>query len=126
VTCLLDTHFLIWIITESRRLKQFAWIEDYRPWGVSPVSVLEIQFLTEIGNVHARHPGFLRTLMTDPRFILDDVSFMTLTQKALSITWTRDPFDRLLAAHSVARRVPLCSVASTILENHRLILPELM
>ncbi len=125
MTCLLDTHFLIWIITESRRLRQFPWIEEYKPWGVSPISFLEIQFLAEVGKVDVRNPGFTRTVMTDPRFIVDDVSLASLTQKALAVTWTRDPFDRLLAAHSNLRRVPLCSVDSTILEKHKLVLPEL-
>ena len=37
----------------------------------------------------------------------------------------RDPFDRLIAAHSRLRRVPLCSVDSVILANHKLLLPEL-
>jgi PIN domain nuclease of toxin-antitoxin system len=39
--------------------------------------------------------------------------------------WTRDPFDRLLAAHSVARRSPLCSVDRDIRLNHAFLPPEL-
>jgi PIN domain nuclease of toxin-antitoxin system len=126
MTCLLDTHFVIWLITESRRLKQFPWIEEYRPWGVSPTSILEIQFLAEAGKLQVRNPSFAKTLTTDPRFVVDDVSFASLVQKALNIGWTRDPFDRLLASHSLVRRIPLCSVDAVILENHKLLLPELI
>jgi len=62
---------------------------------------------------------------TDTRFVLDDVAASVLFQKALSLGWTRDPFDRLLVAHSLARRVPLCTTDSMIQEHHTLIVPEL-
>jgi PIN domain nuclease of toxin-antitoxin system len=126
MTCLLDTHFLIWIVTKAKRLKQFSWIEHYHPWGVSPISFLEIQFLSEVGRVQVRNPDFTRAVMTDSRFIVDDASFATVIQKALPISWTRDPFDRFLAAHSLVRLTPLCSVDSVILENHKLIVPDLL
>ena len=49
VNVLLDTHFLLWLVLESNRRTQFPWLHRYRPWGVSPVSFLEIQFLAEGG-----------------------------------------------------------------------------
>ena len=63
--------------------------------------------------------------MTDPRFELDEVPLVALIQKSLDLGWTRDPFDRLIAAHSLARRVPLCSIDSIMLQNHKLLVPEL-
>jgi PIN domain nuclease of toxin-antitoxin system len=63
--------------------------------------------------------------MADPRFKLDEVSLVTLTQKSLELSWTRDPFDRLIAAHSLTRRVPLCSVDEVMLQHHKFIVPEL-
>ena len=42
---LLDTHFLLWTVLDSGRLEEFPWLDAYRPWGISPVSFLEIQFL---------------------------------------------------------------------------------
>ena len=29
MTCLLDTHFLIWIVSESSRLKPYPWLKHY-------------------------------------------------------------------------------------------------
>lgn len=115
---LLDTHFLIWIVLCSNRLSEHAWIDRYRPWGVSPVSFLEIQFLAEIGKAEVRNPEFTEAVMADSRFIVDEAPLMQLIRHALELGWTRDPFDRLLAAHSSARRVPLCTVDRTILEHH--------
>src|SRR5688572_1562933 len=98
VTLLLETHFLIWLVLESKRLANSPWLDRYRPRGVSPVSFLEIQF-----------------------FIIDDISLETLVGHALKIDWTRDPFDRLLVAHSLARRVALCTTDRAIRSRHRLV-----
>jgi len=125
MTCLLDTHFLVWVITKSRRLRQFLWLEDYVPWGVSPISLLEIQLLAEVGRREVLNPQFVKTFKTDSRFIIDEVSLITLVEKSFDLRWTRDPFDRLIVAHSLSRRVPLCSVDSNVLENHSLVVREL-
>ena len=122
---LLDTHFLLWILLGSGRLKQFPWLERYRPWGISPVSFLEIQFLAEIGRLEADQPALTEAVASDPRFIVDEVPLVPLVEKALPLSWTRDPFDRLLAAHSEARRVPLCSTDRRIRAEHRFVVEEL-
>ena len=124
VTLLLDTHFLIWLVLGSKRLAAFPWVERYRPWGVSPVSLLEIQFLSEIGRLTVRNPAFADAVMEDPRFTVDDVPLVSLVRQALGLQWTRDPFDRLLVAHSVARRVPLCTTDRHIRANHALLPAE--
>jgi PIN domain nuclease of toxin-antitoxin system len=123
VTLLLDT--LIWLVLESKRLANFRWLDRYRPWGVSPVSFLEIQFLAEVGRLSVRNPEFTSTVMKDRRFIIDDISLETLVGHALRLDWTRDPFDRLLVAHSLARRVALCTTDRAIRSRHRLLPAEL-
>lgn len=125
MTCLLDTHFLIWITGDTKRLRNYRWLRHYEPWVVSPISFLEIQFLTESGKLDLRNPQFTDTVLSDNRFAVDEVPFIALIQKSLEISWTRDPFDRLIAAHSLTRRVPLCSVDAIILGNHKLLVPEL-
>ena len=125
MNALLDTHFLIWIALGSVRASQFPWLERYRPWGVSPVSFIEIQFLSEIGRLEVKNPDFTEAVLADPRFIVDEVPLISLVLHSLSLTWTRDPFDRLLAAHSSARRVPLCTTDSRIRDHHSLLVAEL-
>jgi PIN domain nuclease of toxin-antitoxin system len=125
VTLLLDTHFLIWLVLSSKRLAEFPWLDRYRPWGVSPVSFLEIQFLAEVGRLSVRNPGFTHMVMDDTRFRVDDIPLATIVRHALSLDWTRDPFDRLLVAHSSARRVAFCTTDRTIRSHHRLITPEI-
>jgi len=125
VTLLLDTHFLIWLVLGSDRLAEFPWLDRYRPWGVSPVSFLEIQCLAEIGRLSVRNPEFTSAVMDDPRFRVDDIALVAVVRHGLKLGWTRDPFDRLLAAHSLARRVPLCSLDRRVRGHHRLVVEEL-
>ena len=125
MTALIDTHFLIWLVLKSRRLLEFDWLNQYRPWGVSPVSFLEIQYLAEVGRLDVRNPDFAEAVLADKRFVVDEVPLLPLIRHALGFSWTRDPFDRLLAAHSSARRVPLCTTDSTIRAHHPLIVAEL-
>jgi PIN domain nuclease of toxin-antitoxin system len=125
VNVLLDTHFLLWTVLGADRLKDFPWLDDYRPWGISPISFLEIQFLAEVGRLTVRQPEFSQAVSADPRFVIDEVPLVALVDKALPLTWTSDPFDRLLVAHSDARRVPLCSLDRRVQASHRLLVEEL-
>jgi PIN domain nuclease of toxin-antitoxin system len=125
MTCLLDTHFVIWIVSGSRRLKHYPLLAAYQPWVVSPISLLEIQLLAEIGRGQIRNPRFSHEIMSDSRFEFDDIPFTRLIQNSIALSWTRDPFDRLIAAHSLSRRLPLCTADAALLGNHKLLVPEL-
>jgi PIN domain nuclease of toxin-antitoxin system len=125
VRLLLDTHFLLWIVLRSRRLDEHGWIERYRPWGVSPVSLLEIQFLAEVGRLEVENPAFTDRLLGDRRFVVDEVPLVALVRNAIALDWTRDPFDRLLAAHSESRRVPLATLDERVRRHHPLVPVEL-
>jgi PIN domain nuclease of toxin-antitoxin system len=115
---ILDTHFVLWIIMGDDRLADFPWLERYQPWGISPVSLLEIQYLAEIGRAKVRNPEFSDALAKDPRFVLDEIPLVPLVRRAIELTWTRDPFDRLIAAHSSVRRLPLCTIDRNIRLHH--------
>lgn len=125
MNCILDTHFLLWIVLDAPRLSEFPWLGRYEPWGVSPVSFLEVAFLAEVGKLDADMDAFTRAVSADARFLVDDVPFLNLIQQALPLDWTRDPFDRLLAAHSAARRKPLCSVDRAVRAHHPFLPVEL-
>lgn len=46
-----------------------------------------------------------------------DASLAELVQAAADLSWTRDPFDRLIAAHAIVTGVPLITADETILEH---------
>lgn len=122
---LLDTHFLVWILTENQRLESYPTLGTYQPWGVSPVALLELQYLTEIGRIELKTMAFLKALGGDARFVIDEIPLLMLIRHALPLSWTRDPFDRLLSAHSTARDVPLCTVDRNLQSHHRLLTPDI-
>lgn len=106
-------------------MDEFPWLARYRPWGISPVSILEMQFLGETGKLELDGEKFTARLADDPRFVLDEVPLNALIRHALPLDWTRDPFDRLIAAHSASRRVPLCTADRTMRAHHRFLPLEL-
>lgn len=122
---ILDTHFLLWVVTGVARLDEFPWLGGYEPWGISPVSLLEVRFLGEAGRLEVDTARFVEAVKQDPRFVIDELPLLALVEHALPLSWTRDPFDRLLVAHSNARRTPLCTIDRDIRRNHGLLPPEL-
>jgi PIN domain nuclease of toxin-antitoxin system len=81
--------------------------------------------LSEIGRIEVKNPEFTDAVTQDQRFIVDEVPLLPLIRHGLSLTWTRDPFDRLLVAHSAARRMELCTTDRNIREHYARIVKEL-
>jgi PIN domain nuclease of toxin-antitoxin system len=46
-----------------------------------------------------------------------DTSLAEVTQAAAPLSWTRDPFDRLIAAHAIVANSPLVTADKSILDN---------
>jgi PIN domain nuclease of toxin-antitoxin system len=70
---------------------------------VSPASLLELQFLVEVGRLRLRGGAGVGDLMDDDRWAMDDPSSSDWFRLAVEVGWTRDPFDRLLVAHARLR-----------------------
>lgn len=122
MSVLIDTHILLWILSGSKRLKEVSWIKKYPYWTLSPVSLLEIQFLVEVGRLVLDFPAILQKLREDNRFKIDDLSLEEVCLAALNISWTRDPFDRLLVAHSQVRSLPFGTRDKLIREKYAAVL----
>jgi PIN domain nuclease of toxin-antitoxin system len=84
---------------------------------ISPVNLLEVQLLLEAGRVRLRRGESLSALEGDERWRLDDPPAAAWFAEARAISWTRDPFDRLLVAHAALRRFRLATGDSRILER---------
>ena len=122
---LLDTHFLLWLVAGAPRLQEYDWLPGYRPWGVSPLSLLEVHYLAERGRLRVDATALREAIDADPWFHVDDPPLLPVCRHAFELSWTRDPFDRLLAGHSLARRVPLITADRRIRQNHAFLPPEL-
>jgi PIN domain nuclease of toxin-antitoxin system len=84
---------------------------------VSPMVLLELAYLHESGR--ARDPAeiMLAALRRDVGVQLAEISFIEVVQASLDLSWTRDPFDRLIAAHALVADAPLVTADRTIREN---------
>lgn len=85
--------------------------------GVSPIVELELAYLHEIGRVSEPPSAPLSALRRTLGLQIADTSLAELVLAAVPLSWTRDPFDRLIAAHAIVANAPLVTADETILEN---------
>ncbi len=97
---LLDTNALIWLQQGHRRARPLS--RSPRVY-ISPVSVLELQFLVEAGKLRFSQSGSLAAIVSDERWALDEPPSGPWFAAAAELGWTRDPFDRLIVAHARLR-----------------------
>lgn len=114
---LIDTHILLWLLSDSKRLKEISWLDDGSRWTISPISLLEMKFLQEVGKLDIDLSEIIKRLRQDERFVIDDIHLEDLCLAALDLSWTRDPFDRLLVAHSLVRALPFGTQDQLIRKN---------
>lgn len=111
---LLDTNALIWLDQGHRRTRVLA--RPRRPLYVSPATLLELQVLEEAGRIHVPKGG-TQAMASDDRWTLDDPPAASWFSVALDLGWTRDPFDRLIAAHALFRGWKLATADEPLLKH---------
>ena len=113
---LLDTHLLVWLYAGllnripaavQRRLNQ-------ERLALSPFAQLELGDLYEVGRVKSPAETVINDLRVRLELIVADAASAAVCDAALALTWTRDPFDRLLAAHATVSALPLVTKDETI------------
>lgn len=97
----LDTHAAIWLCTCDVPLSDAALGEiETAELRISPMVLLEMQFLLEIGRLNATPRDSLAILRRDFDLSVCKLPFEDVTEASHSETWTRDPFDRLIVAQA--------------------------
>jgi PIN domain nuclease of toxin-antitoxin system len=105
----LDTHTVVWLYSGDLHLfseKACQLIEE-NDLLVSPLVLLELQYLFEI-----------KRITVEPTVIFDSqtesiglekcrASFARVIAEAMRISWTRDPFDRIITATAMIHQAPL-------------------
>jgi PIN domain nuclease of toxin-antitoxin system len=111
---LLDTNAVIWVEQNHRRIRPL--LRFGRRLYVSPATLLELQFLQEAGRIKLAR-GTVQTIIHDERWTVDDPPATAWFTSAAESGWTRDPFDRLLAAHAQLRRWRLATSDTELLAH---------
>lgn len=75
---------------------------------------LELTYLHEVGKARDPSPMMLAALRQGIGLEVEDISFADLIERAIELSWTRDPFDRLIAAHAIVADAPLVTADETI------------
>ena len=107
----LDTHVAVWLY--AGRVEEFspavlAEVESAE-LRISPIVLLEIRLLQEIGRIDAGPDDILNVLRRDIGLTVCAIAFPDVVLASFAESWTRDPFDRLIVAHAKAGKGKLIS-----------------
>ena len=98
----LDTHVVVWLyagLTE-RFSDAIQKLMNEHELLISPIVRLELQYLYEINRVTVEAEAILADLSQRLGLAICPKPFDTIMVHATQVTWTRDPFDRILVAHA--------------------------
>ena len=114
----LDTHVVIWLFSEEleKISKKAIDLIENNQLLISPMVVLELEFLYEIGRLTCRHQEIISSLSDTIDLKVCDISFALVAKESTRLSWTRDPFDRLIVANAS------CNDKSILLSRDRKIL----
>ncbi len=117
---LLDTHVVAWLyagLIERIPAPARAAIEQASIVGISPLVALELQYLHEIERLNEPASTVLAELEARIGLEVVDCSLAELIAAARPLSWTRDPFDRLITAQAIITEGPLVTGDRTIHEH---------
>ena len=80
---------------------------------------LEPSLLAEIGRVRLPAEAVPSTLRRDLDLQVEESGWLSGAEIADHLSWTRDPFDRLIVAHAIAFAAPLCTRDRHLRDHYR-------
>jgi PIN domain nuclease of toxin-antitoxin system len=117
----LDTHVMAWLyagqvervpVTARQAVSESEVL-------ISPMVLVELQYLIEIGRFTDPVEQVLENLGRDLGLKVCDLPFSQVARRALDQSWTRDPFDRLIVSQAALRETPLVTKDREIRQHYR-------
>jgi len=117
----LDTHVVAWLYAGrvdllSRHAMHLVNDEDL---GISPAVVLELEYLHETRRIAVGGNTVVQGLAAQLGLHVCDLPFSAVVESALGQRWTRDPFDRIIAAQAALAGSALLTKDRTIRKHYR-------
>jgi PIN domain nuclease of toxin-antitoxin system len=111
-----DTYAVAWLYARGEDAIRYPAVSlvqtgDLR---ISPVVRRELQCLYEIGRVTEPVVKVVDVLHGAFGLTLSDIAFESVVRAAETLSWTRDPFDRLIVAQAAINQSPLIIKDKTI------------
>ncbi len=116
----LDTHIVVWLYSGriellSKNAQQM--IEDNQLL-ISPMTLLELDLLYEIKRIQINAKKIQLYLEQQIGLSVCDKKFERICENAATLTWTRDPFDRIITAQAAITKSVLLTKDTTIRRNY--------
>jgi PIN domain nuclease of toxin-antitoxin system len=116
----LDTHVAAWLFAgDVTRLSAAARaVIEKNDLLVSPAVVLELQYLYETKRVADAADQVVEDLRHRLGVGICDLPFPDVVRRAVTLSWTRDPFDRLIVAQAAVRNTTLVTKDRTLRKRY--------
>ncbi len=117
----LDTHVVVWLYAGEMDLfsrRAIRSLEKNDPI-ISPIVELELQYLLETERITVPPDEIIQTLAVEMGLRKCTHYFASVITKSLKMTWTRDPFDRIITAQAAIDQSPLLTKDQIIISNYQ-------
>lgn len=119
MTCYLDTNVVMWLFTGTKlspaATEAVNVAEDLR---ISPMVMVELQYLYEIKRVTYTPAAVFSELSRSLGLRQCNQSFIEVASMVRQQQWTRDPFDRFIAAQAATQDAYLVTRDQRIQRNY--------
>ena len=116
----LDTHAVLWLYMGQLNFfpPHVCGLIDEKPFAISPVVTLELQYLHEIGRLKDSGEKTVHVLEKELGLKVAVQDFAKIVKESLKLSWTRDPFDRLIVAQAALTSSTLITRDEKILKHY--------
>ncbi|WP_420642864.1 type II toxin-antitoxin system VapC family toxin [Candidatus Leptofilum sp.] len=116
----LDTHVVVWLYAGqlARFSDEIQALLNENDLIVSPIVQLELQYLHEIERITVDAQTIITDLAARIGLQTCDKRFQAVVGEATAVSWTRDPFDRLIVANASLNSDILISKDQNILNHY--------
>jgi PIN domain nuclease of toxin-antitoxin system len=115
----LDTHVVAWLHAgQVERIPQPVRARlETEALVISPIVVMELEFLRELNRLSLGGEEIFRDLAADLGVQLCQQPLVAVMREAIRQNWTRDPFDRIIAAQALAAGCDLVTKDEVMLRH---------
>jgi PIN domain nuclease of toxin-antitoxin system len=116
----LDTHVVVWLYSGETALfppVASQLIEDNELF-ISPIVLLELQYLHEIKRIIVEPTVIFDNLMETVGLAKCRTSFGRVIAESMGLSWTRDPFDRIITATAAIHNTVLLTKDEQIRQEY--------
>jgi PIN domain nuclease of toxin-antitoxin system len=118
----LDTHAVVYLYADgldnfSKKGKKLLEEESLI---ISAMVVLELDYLFEIERLLVPSDKILKALKVNLGLLVCDLPLSKIVSHASKLTWTRDPFDRIIVGNAMHHQQPLLTKDKSILKHYEL------